>query len=269
MLARITLVILTAFWLTMNILLWRAEYGTSAGLGTAVPPEVVWDKMLTAPDSSSLTIFHHGKKIGFCHWISSIGEDLSKMSSGETPPEGMVRKIAGYRLELNGTLMLSEVDRLRFDSHLDLGKQRDWRDFDVRLGLRPATWEVQSVAAEQAVHFSWQDDNQKYDRTFKFSELENPQALLEEFTGPLGAGVLSGLNLPFTADPGRSNSLALHWKARQDWAKFGHSSIRVYRLEAKLLDPYKAVLLVSRVGEILRVELPDAVVLTNDQLAGN
>jgi hypothetical protein len=39
-------------------------------------------------------------------------------------------------------------------------------------------------------------------------------------------------------------------------------------LEASAADRYSAVLFVSRVGEILRMELPDGLVLVNDQLAG-
>jgi hypothetical protein len=269
MLARATLVVLTAFWITMNVLLWRAEYGGTPALGSTVPPHVVWDKILTAPDSSSLTIFHKGKKIGFCHWITSVGEDLAKMSTGETPPEGMVPKIAGYRLELNGNVMLSDVDRLRFDSHLNLGKDRNWEDFNVRLGLRPSSWEVQSTNAEQSVRFSWQDDTQKFNRIIKFSELDNPEALLQEFFGPLGAGVLGGLDLRPAPNGSGLRSLAVNWEARNDSAKLGHSSIRAYRLQARLLDRFAVVLFVSRVGEILRAELPDGIVLTNDQLGGN
>src|SRR5258708_27631638 len=117
MFARACFVLLSAFWITMNVLLWRAEYGGHPGLGSTVPAQVVLQKILTAPDSSSLTVFHKGKKIGFCHWITSVGEDLAKMSAGETPPEGMVRKIVNYRLELDGNLMLWGVtDRLRFAS---------------------------------------------------------------------------------------------------------------------------------------------------------
>jgi hypothetical protein len=269
MLSRVKLVVLTAFWVTMNVLLWRAEYGRTPALGSTVPPHVVWDKILTAPDSSSLTIFHKGRKIGFCHWITSVGEDLAKMSSGETPPEGMVPKIAGYRLELNGNVMLSDVDRLRFDSYLKLGTDRNWQEFDVRIGLRPSSWEVQSAAAEKTVCFSWRDDTEKFKRVIKFSELENPEALLQEFFGPLGAGVLSGLDLRPAPNRSGLRSLAVNWEARNDSAKLGHSSIRAYRLQASLLDRFAVVVFVSRVGEILRVELPDGIVLANDQLGGN
>ncbi len=72
MLYRAALLSVTLFWLLMNVLLWRAEYGQRDAARTPVPVAVVWHKMLTAPDTSSLTILHHGKKFGFCHWMTSI-----------------------------------------------------------------------------------------------------------------------------------------------------------------------------------------------------
>ena len=270
MFARALLVVLTAFWLTMNVLLWRAEYGGRPGLGSTVPVRVVWEKILTAPDSSSLTIFHKGKKIGFCHWITSVGEDLAKMSASETPPEGMVRRIVNYHLELDGDLTLADVgDRLRFDSHLNLGSDRQWQELDLRLNLRPSSWEVRSLAAEQTVRVSWQDEAQKFNRVLSFTELENPGALLQEFGGPFAAGLLAGVGLTATPDGAALQTLGLQWEARHESIKLGHSPIKTYRLQARLLDRFAVVVFVSRVGEILRVELPDGIVLANDQLGGN
>ena len=270
MITRISLLALTVFWLTMNVLLWRAEYGGRPGMGSSVPAHVVWEKILTAPDSSSLTVFRQGKKIGFCHWITSVGEDLSKLSSSEAPPEGMVPKIVNYRLELNGNVMLTDpADRLRFDSHLTLGRKQQWQEFDVRLNLRPSSWEVQSVAAQQKFKFSWQDDLGKGERVIKFSELEHPEALLQEFGGPLAAGLVTGMGLPLGGNPANVKALNLKWEARHESIRLGHSSVRVYRLQARLLDRFSAVIFVSRAGEILRAELPGGIVLANDQLGGN
>src|SRR5436305_668867 len=98
MFSRALLVGLTAFWLTMNFLLWRAEYGKQPSVGSTVPAKVVWEKILTAPDSSSLTILKRSKRLGFCHWITSVSEDLSHLRSNDGPQEGLVRKIVNYRL---------------------------------------------------------------------------------------------------------------------------------------------------------------------------
>lgn len=270
MLGRVTVILLGGFWITMNVLLWRAEYGGHAAVGTSVPAKVVWEKILTSPDSSSLTIWRKGKKIGFCHWITSVSEDLSKISSTESPPEGMVRKIVNYRLELEGNVMLGNVtDRLRFDTHLTLGRDEQWQSFDLRLNLRPSSWQIQSAAADRAVKFSWQDDTEKFSRTFTFSELEHPENLVRELGGPVAAAFLSGSGLfPSPAEQSLVKS-GLKWEARNELVRLGHSSVRAYRLETRLMDRFDVVLFISRAGELLRVELPEGIVLANDQLGGN
>jgi hypothetical protein len=73
-----------------------------------------------------------------------------------------------------------------------------------------------------------------------------------------------GLGLP--SSPAATVSLGLEWEASTDWLPIGHTQMRVYRLEARLLGRFRAVILVSLEGEILRVELPDDIVLTNDVL---
>ena len=60
--------------------------------------------------------------------------------------------------------------------------------------------------------------------------------------------------------------LGLRWEARNDWLQVGHASTRVYRLQARLFDRYEVVVLVSRVGEILHVDLPDNIILVNEAL---
>ena len=68
------MLVVTAFFVAMNVLLWRSEFGGHQ-FGVTVPPETVWEKVLTAPDTSLLTIRHHGKKIGTCQWSASVGQD--------------------------------------------------------------------------------------------------------------------------------------------------------------------------------------------------
>src|SRR5580765_1815800 len=153
MLSRFAFILITLFWLAMNVLLWRVEYARRSSAGSSVPTTLVWQKMLTAPDSSSLTILHHGKKIGFCHWTTSVGEELSRLTEAEAPPEGMVRQMSGYRIQLEGNLALEDfAGRLRFDSHLKLDPRQLWQEFDLRLNLRPTLLEIHSVAAEKTIH---------------------------------------------------------------------------------------------------------------------
>src|SRR5437762_6954267 len=103
--SRLTFFFLALFWLTMNFFLWRSEFGGRNELPSAVPPEKVWDKILTAPDDSSLNIHYHGKKIGYCRWAANVGQEQAtgKVVSEDFNPEGMVEKLSSYTLELDGS----------------------------------------------------------------------------------------------------------------------------------------------------------------------
>ena len=264
--ARILLLAAGLFWLTMNVLLWRAEYGPHTASGGSVPPELIWRKMLTAPDSSSLSIIHHGQKIGFCHWTTTIGEELSRLKLDEVPPEGMVQKVGGYRIQLEGNVAWEDfTNRLRFDCALKLTTNQVWQEFSLRMNLRPTVWQVHSFAAEQTVRLRVEDGDDSFDRVFRFSDLAHPEELMAD-SGPFGPALMSGIGLPLNS----SHSLfaqAIKWEARNDVLKLGHAQVRAYRMEAHWLDRFRAVIYISRVGEILRMELPDELVLENDQLA--
>jgi hypothetical protein len=269
MISRIVLLVLTLFWITMNVLLWRAEYGRHGSTGNSVPAEVVWRKILTAPDSSSLGIFHHGKKVGFCHWISGIGEELAQISEDSGSPEGMIRHIRGYRLQLEGNLSADQVgNRVRFESALTLTTNQLWRDFNLRLTLRPTVLEIHTSATDQKLRLHADDGEEKFDRVIKFSELQNPQALLREFGGPVAGGLLSNFGMFGAQLQSSAIQAGLKWEGREDSMRIGHSPVRTYRLQTRVLDRYHITIFVSRVGEILRVELPDEILLINDQLAG-
>jgi hypothetical protein len=223
MLSRALLLLVTLFWLTMNFLLWRAEYGARAVMGTSLPAGLVWQKMLTAPDSSSLTVMHRNVKVGFCHWLTSVGADLSRLKVEDTPPEGMVGRVAGYRIQIEGNLAaLDSAHRARFDCSLKLATNQAWQELTLRLNLRPALWEIHSLAAEQTLRVRGEDEDGKFERTFKFSELGDPQGLIHELGGPWTETVLTvlgGLGLPGESVRASKLSLGLKWEARNDWLK--------------------------------------------------
>lgn len=276
MVSRVALLLSAILWLIMNILLWRAEYGHSASTGSAVPPFIIWKKMLTAPDPSSLSIFHHAKKVGFCHWTTSVGEQLSALREDTAgTPEGMVRRVTGYRVQLEGNLTVSNSPgRVRFESSLSLSTNQDWQELKVSVNHRPTSVEVRAEAAEQSLHLSWDTGATKTERRLRFSDLQSPAALVQNLgllPGPFPIPDLLPANSGAT---GNSNEprldlarIALTWEGRNDEMRMGHSQVRVYRLRAHVLDRYELVIFVSRAGEILRVNLPDEIVLLNDQLA--
>src|SRR5512136_508398 len=98
MLTRAALMVLTLFWLAMNVLLWRSEFGPRNPMGSVVPVEAVWRKILTAPDDSALEIRHRGKKIGFCHWAANLGRERAtgKTLAEEALPEGSIERLSCY-----------------------------------------------------------------------------------------------------------------------------------------------------------------------------
>src|SRR5574342_757057 len=101
MFARAAFILIALFWLTMNVLLWRTEFGGRPGAGSSVPAELVWQKILTAPDSSSLVILLNEKRAGVCHWITGVGEQWSEIGD-ENVPSGLPERPAGYRLRVEG-----------------------------------------------------------------------------------------------------------------------------------------------------------------------
>src|SRR5262245_11619104 len=112
MLARAAFFLIALFWVTMNVLLWRAEYGNRDLTNSSVPVGAVWRKILTAPDPSALNVFHHKEKIGFCHWQTSIGEEFAKLD--EAPPEGILTGPRSYHIRLEGNVSLTDFEsRLR------------------------------------------------------------------------------------------------------------------------------------------------------------
>jgi hypothetical protein len=265
---RITFSLIALFWVVMNVLLWRAEFGGGREFGSAVSTEVVWQKILTAPDDSTLEISANGKKLGYCRWSANTGEEIAtgKVGSDDYPPEGMVKQLNRYTVDLEGNILPGQpTGRVRFNVHLDFATNHVWRDLSVRLATRPAVWAVHSAAVDRTLELKYEDESGKWSRTFSFDELRDPRIWLEEFAGPVPLALLgpvSGLELGKT----QKLALGLNWEARNDWLRIGHSQVRVYRLQAHLFDRYQVVVILSRVGEIMRVELPNGLLLVNEAL---
>lgn len=252
----------------MNFLLWRSEFGGRNELPSTIPAEKVWEKVLTAPDNSSLNIYYHGKKIGYCTFAASLGQEhaTGKVNSEDVDPEGMVEKISSYSLNMEGNAYLSTLtNNLRFNVEIRLSTNQTWQDFIVRASVRPSSWEFQASAAEEKLRIAVDDDSGHWEKKFSFSDLQRPEFVVSEFGNPMALAMLAGLSAQ-TSSTNRlaSLSLGLKWEAHNDMMRFGHSKVRVYRLETKVLDRYKIYIFVSRVGEILWVHFPDELVLSND-----
>jgi hypothetical protein len=257
---RLSFVIVAAFWLTMNFLLWRAEYGSHGG-EMPVPLDLVWRKILTAPDSSSLTIYQNGRSSGFCEFSTSVEQEMANLDENSPPPEGLGTS-AGYQVRLDGNVSLGEfTNRLRFDARLNFSPSRAWRELYLKISTRAATVEIHSLATNQSAHLKITSDGAAIERDIAFADLQNPGALLHAF----GGGLPGGFDLPVAPPVPGATALAqnIHWQAQRDRLKIGHELVSVYRLETQLLQN-RIVIYASTLGELLRVELPGNVVATLD-----
>jgi hypothetical protein len=262
---RITFLFIAAFWVTMNILLWRAEYGLHGG-EMPVPADLVWRKILTASDTSSLTIYQDGQISGFCEFSTSIGQAMAKLDENSLPPEGLVAR-AGYQIHLKGNTSLGNfTNRVRFNGRLQFSSAREWRELNLKIISSLATVEIHSLATNQSLQLTITSGGATVERDLAFADLQNPDALLQIFGENFGGGFFGGSNLSVVPQIPNTTALAqsLHWQATRVRLTIGHESVFVYRLETQLLQN-KIVIYVSTLGEILRVELPGGITAALDE----
>lgn len=251
-----------AFWVTMTFLLWRVEY-SARGSGVIVPTDLVWRKILTAPDASSMNIYQDGERTGFCEFSTSVETEMAKLDEDTPPPEGVLAR-AGYQIRLNGNTSLGDfTNRLRFDAHLQFSANRQWRELNVKVSLRNLSVEINSFAARENVHLKIISDGSIIERDVAFSELQNPGVLLSAFGGNLDGGLTGFFNLPMLPSPADA-AQNIHWEAHRARLKIGGEPVSAYRLETRLLDR-PIVIYASTLGEILRIELPNGLVATLDE----
>ena len=266
-------VFIALFWVVMNGLLWRSEFGSGSKVTASVPPSLVWEKILTAPDDSSLSINVGVRKAGYVRIRPRVNEPENPAAI-ENPNdiEGLVRHVSEYNLQIEGSLVSETIGRaVRFDSEFVFDKKLAWQRFRAEAAIRPNKWEIKANAADRELWLQSTDGETEWIHSLPFEDLRNPNALLKQVDSPVLAALLpqllSGVISTNNASaPNASLGLGLKWAARMEWLRIGQSRVRIYRLEARLLDRHSVVVLVSRVGEILRIELPGEVKLINEVL---
>jgi hypothetical protein len=263
MISRVTFFLIAAFWVAMNVLLWRAEYGSHGG-EMPVPVKLVWRKILTAPDPSSLSVYQGGEKTGFAEFSTSVEQEMAKLDADKPPPEGLLAK-AGYQIRLNGNVGFGDfTNRVKFDGRLQFWPDRTWRELNVRISSHLATVEIRSVATNETVSVNVTSDGLTTERVFTFAELQNPAALLRWLDGNFGGGWLDEFDWPASSQPATDLADAIQWDASRDRLRVGHEFVSVYRLETRVLD-HPIVIYASTLGEILRAELPGGVSVSIDE----
>ena len=261
MTARLTFIAITAFWITMNVLLWRSEFGARGG-ETSVPIQLVWRKILTAPDASSLSVYQNGDRTGYCEFSTSVGAQMATLDEDRPPPEGFATR-TGYQIHLAGNVALGDfTNRLKFDGKIQFTPTRRWEELTLKIATHLATVEIHSLATNQIAHVRIISDSGVLERDLTFDELANPTAVVRVFAGNFADALLGVVDLPQFAPDAASQKIV--WDARRTRVKIGAEAVPVYRLETTALG-YTLTVDVSTLGEILRVQLPNNVVARIDE----
>ena len=263
---RLAFPVILLFWLVMNALLWRAEYGDT-GRGSRVSNDVVLDKIFNAPDASNLRVSQNGRSLGFIRW-EIVPDEV--YFGGTNQPAGRVESIKGYTLVLDGRLNVESLQgKLRFTLRSTLDADLDWQSVNTTIDLPPSTWEFAASATNRMLTVKHDGVLGQWERTTPLGQLRNPVALAEQFAGPLVAPLLKPLlppSIPLGQAAGEPLGLGLDWAAYNDAVRFGSTRVRIYRIEASLPGDRLVTILVSRVGEVLQVKFPGQLEFNNENI---
>jgi hypothetical protein len=263
MISRILFLLIAAFWVAMNVLLWRAEYG-SHGSEIAVPVRLVWHKILTAPDPSSLSVYQNGEKTGFAEFSTGVEQEMAALDADKVPPPRFPPR-AGYQIRVNGNVGWGDfTNRVKFDGRIQFGPDGVWRELNLKITARDASLGISAATTNQIVSVQMTGAGVTAQREFTFQELQNPTALLHWLDRNFGDGWLDELNWPVPLPNPTTFSSGLRWEAHLDRLRLGHTYVSVYRLRTSVLE-HPIVIDVSTLGEILRVELPGGLVAAVDE----
>ncbi len=279
---RLGFMVIGAFWVLMNVLLWRVEISGTGETGVPLSPQKVIDRILTAPDPSPLVILRNGKRIGYCRWIPTIIEASSDQTTASqtnkettvSEPEGWVRQIGAYWLDTEGYVQISPRGlRIRFSSHLELTPKKEWTHLSIKVRYGHDGCEIQADAQQEILSILFWQGEQQWRQVWKFEELKDPRQWLARFGPgilPVWREVIQQMKSMWKEErvqtEASSFELGLQWKAWEEWVDVGPSRTRAYRLESRLFGDRKISLVLTRVGEILRLDLPDRISLVNENL---
>jgi len=264
MTGRMVTVAIALFWVVMNVLLWRAEFGGGRETLAEVPMDTVLDRVLDAPDNSVLVLRHRGRLVGQLRWNPSITEAAPEGDASADVVEGMVRAPLGHAVDVDLNLFGDTPStRWRVTAHMDLLAHRAWSTFTVQLMQRPASWQVIAKAGDDDIRLRFEEGKTSWEQKFSAKDLADPGAWL---AGPYAALLPGGFKAFTSGFAPKKAGAGLDWSAHNDWLRVGQNRVRVYRVRAKLFDKHEAVAYFSRAGEVLKVVLPDGLVLANEAL---
>jgi hypothetical protein len=261
MTARIFFIGIAVFWVVMNALLWRQEF-TGHADDVPVPAKLVWHKILTAPDSSTMTIFQGQNRIGYCELTTSVEQQMAILDEDKVPPEGITKR-SGYQIHLAGNFAFEDpANRIKFDGRVAFISASQWSEINLKITTRTTSVEIRSSATNQSVHLKLTGESLTLERDLTPEEMKNPATLLGLFGGDLAENLLGGLD-PQELMPS-TNPHPIEWQASLTRVKFGLEYIPVFQLSTTALER-TCTIDVSTLGEILRVRLPGGITAAIDE----
>lgn len=262
MYARLTFLCIVAFWLTMNFLLWRTEFGARGG-DMPVPLQLVWRKILTAPDASSLSVYQKGDRMGYCELSTGVGQQMAAYDEDKPPPEGFVPR-PDYQLHIAGNISLGDfTNRLKFDGRVLFDHAHRWQELSLKITSRVSVIEVHSLATNGMAHIKFTNEGTPMlERDVALEDLQDPDAIVRLFAGNVTGDFLGVFDLAEIVPD--TNAQKIEWDARRTRVKIGAEAVPVYRLETTIFA-HPVIVDVSTLGEILRVELPGDITACIDE----
>ncbi len=284
------LILTGLFWLGMNVLLWRSEYG-GGSQGNPLPVKTVISKILDTPDPSEMDIFYQEKPLGHCRWVVTqvglgdvqddasdtidVGDDVD-LEAAEM--SGLIRDVRSYIVSVDGYVQGEENPRrIQFMLNIRLDRKWGWIKFDGKIGFRNQWLHLHADKEEEALVLEIEQEESELKTQLTFEQLKNPQALIGQLTqeNPLVAitltplmGLMNSFNQSETVTPLQTSDWAKNWNAFSDWMTIAHSRTRIYRLESGEGRKRKLTVTVNRAGEIISVNAPQKISLRNENVLG-
>lgn len=268
MIHRVLIAVFGLFWLVMLGLLCWSEFGGNRSLGSAASAERVWEKILTSPDPSSMSINLNGESIGWCRWTPTILDAAGTSHIIDPSMEGLIKDLRGYSLEVDGRFALQENGpRYRFSFELGFDIDRQPTDFAFSFGDGEKSIELVSGGSDDELKMQMKGAQGSWTETITRGDLQNPEQLMTRLGGPLAGLIFKNISGVFLSPELSAEQFVVEWSARNDHIVLAGQEVRAYRLETKLFDRYPATASISRVGEVLHVELPLGLEFVNDEIA--
>jgi len=284
---RVWLILAGCFWVGMNVLLWRSEYG-GGSTGTPLPVDNVISKILETPDPSELEIYHQNERVGSGRWmvtqLSEAGNEPDEDADVDLEAaemSGLIKNIKSFSVNLDGHLQWEQqARRVRYMLNVNLTPDWQWTSLDAKVGFRDQWFHVHSKQADSTVRFEFEQGAAKWESEITFEQLKHPETLLEQWLpeNPLLVGLAAPLLAQAKALVGDGNTggdsvggwsaWGDNWKAYSDWLTIAHSRMRVYRIEHALEEKPAVSVTINRAGEILTVTLPQRILIKNEGVLG-